>query len=85
MAYPDINGDGLADFAIRSDQGIKIRLNKGDGTFNQEYDISTNICANGWNEYGACNDQDNYKNISYLDINSDGKSDLIYRSDNQGM
>ncbi|OJA03350.1 toxin TcdB middle/N-terminal domain-containing protein, partial [Bathymodiolus thermophilus thioautotrophic gill symbiont] len=46
--------------------------------------IITDICANESGNYGVCNDDDNYKHIRFIDMNSDGKSDLVYRSD-QGI
>ena len=77
--YPDINGDAISDFCYRSDTGIQCRLGNGAGGWGTV--INTNICANGSNLYGRCDNSDNYDTIQFVDINTDGKSDLVFRSD----
>jgi len=84
IQYPDVNGDGLSDLCYRSDSGVKCHYSVG-GSFNQNADISTDICANGSTQYGVCNDADNYGSIKYVDFNADGRNDLVFRSDNKGI
>jgi len=80
ISYADVTGDGLVDICYRGDYGINCIPNIG-GSFDVNQRISTNICANGSANYGKCNDSDNYRYIYFLDMNQNGKSDLVYRSD----
>ncbi|WP_202776138.1 SpvB/TcaC N-terminal domain-containing protein, partial [Bathymodiolus azoricus thioautotrophic gill symbiont] len=81
--YTDVNGDGNMDICNRADLGVRCHINT--GTSWQENAIVTSICANGSTSNGVvCNDSDNYKYMRFIDMNSDGKSDLVYRSD-QGI
>ncbi|OJA03096.1 hypothetical protein BGC33_01640, partial [Bathymodiolus thermophilus thioautotrophic gill symbiont] len=82
MFYTDVNGDGNIDICNRADLGIRCHINT--GTSWQENAIVTDICANESGNYGVCNDDDNYTHIRFIDMNSDGKSDLVYRGD-QGI
>ncbi|WP_028875727.1 FG-GAP-like repeat-containing protein [Teredinibacter turnerae] len=77
--YPDINGDALQDVCFRSDSGIRCKLGTPEG-FTGTY-VSSSICANDSTLYGQCNDEDNYKTIRFVDVDADGKSDLVFRSD----
>jgi len=79
--YPELNGDGAADMCYRSDQGIKCYFNDGSGHFKASPQMDTAICANGDKENGVCDGEDNYATITFADINLDGLSDLVYRSD----
>ncbi|MFL0799076.1 MAG: FG-GAP-like repeat-containing protein [Agarilytica sp.] len=79
IKFPDINGDGIADLCYRGDMGIRCEIGTGyswDGG-----SIITDICRNGATENGTCNDDDNYRTISYNDLNQDGRADIIFRSD----
>ncbi|MEJ1368834.1 MAG: SpvB/TcaC N-terminal domain-containing protein, partial [Candidatus Sedimenticola sp. (ex Thyasira tokunagai)] len=46
-----------------------------------EHLLTSDICANGSTANGVCNDGDNFNSITFLDLNQDGKSDLVYRGD----
>ena len=78
---PDFNGDGLNDLCYRSDTGIKCYKNQGNAHFINYPTINTSICANSSSAYGACNSDDNYKTIRFVDMDADGLQDLVYRSD----
>jgi len=83
---PDTNGDGLADICYRADDGMKCYVNQGDGVFDDTNppDINTSICANGSQEDGICDNEDNWDTIRFVDMDADGLQDLVYRSD-EGM
>ncbi|TQV82588.1 hypothetical protein FKG94_07600 [Exilibacterium tricleocarpae] len=83
MDYVDVNGDGMLDVCFRADQGITCIPGTGVG-FDTAAAISTELCANGSTKFGICNDEDNWDTIRYLDINADGRADLVFRSD-QGL
>lgn len=83
MYFPDINGDGRADFCYRGDSGIICFLSTG-SAWDFSNPIATNICANNSTAYGVCNDANNYSTIRFQDMNGDGMADLVYRGD-QGM
>ena len=76
---PDINGDGRSDICYRSDTGIRCYLNN-DGTFPSTPDISTGICGNN-DDAHACESDDNWRTIRFVDMNGDGLADLFYRGD----
>ncbi len=77
--FMDLDGDQFTDICIREYTGIECHINNGT---NSPYDFTptfyTSICATGT---GYCNDADNHTTIQFMDLNQDGKSDLIYRSD----
>ncbi len=82
LQYPDLNGDSLPDVCYQGDHGINCFLNSGSGFVNH---ISTDICAENSQKYGVCNDDDNSKTISYVDVDADGMADLVVRTDNDGV
>lgn len=84
IRHPDINGDGLSDLCYRGDSGIRCHFANGDN-WNASADIVTDICGTNSGKYGQCNDSDNYTTIQYTDFNADGLSDLVFRSDNEGI
>jgi len=66
--YLDVNGDGLIDFYFKSPTTANglIYVNKGNGSFDTSRTIAE--FANILNQY---------KNINFLDLNHDGKSDFL--------
>ncbi len=84
--YPDIDGDGLADLCYRSDlDGIMCFIGTVSG-WDYDKKIITNICGNNNGaDYGVCNGGSNYTTIRFVDLNADGMSDLVYRSDENGI
>ncbi|HEY0974631.1 MAG TPA: FG-GAP-like repeat-containing protein [Solimonas sp.] len=83
LRTPDLNGDGRADLCWRQVNGIHCALWAGNG-FDQPAGLRTTICADGSSSFGGCNGEDNYRSIGFVDVNADGKADLIYRGD-QGI
>ena len=90
IQYQDMDSNGYPDIVFRSDHGITViryRVNKdhSTGNWSQGFFVSvpltSKICANGSNDFGKCNSEDNYKTIQYPDINGDGLADLAYRGD----
>lgn len=79
VQYPDINGDGIADVCYRGDTGIRCHIGTGYSWDGGE--IITGICANDSTPYGECDSQDNYRTIKYIDLNQDGRADMLFRSD----
>lgn len=77
LQFPDINGDGLPDLCYRSDTGVMCHLGTAQqgnvsGRTQWGAKISTGICDNN-----ICGDTAR-RSIQYVDINADGRSDLIY-------
>lgn len=83
IKYPDINGDSLSDICFRADSGIMCHVNQGDGSWGAQ--IATGICADSQKvggDLGYCDtSDDNYPTINYLDMNADGRDDIVYRGD----
>lgn len=75
ISYADFNADGLMDIAVRVDSGVRV-FNSNGSNF-EEY-IQSTLCGSKKN---SCNDENNYKLISYPDINGDGLTDVCFRSD----
>ena len=84
IQYPDIDGDSLPDICYRNDsQGIRCFLNISDrGIPGWDYanPINTGICKA--HELFGCNDTKNWDTIRFVDANGDGRSDIVYVSDN---
>ncbi len=79
--FTDINGDQLTDICIRERTGIECYFNNGttQSPFSLTPDFITTICATST---GYCNSSDNHTTIQFMDLNQDGKNDIIYRGDN---
>lgn len=84
VRYGDITGDGIADACFRTSSGVRCAMGTGSG-FSASGLIHTNICGDSSSDYGQCNDKDNYATINLLDINGNGKSNLVFRSDYRGV
>lgn len=81
----DLNNDGSSDICYRATTGIKCFLSSPNGGWDISTYISTSICGDNSSSYGQCNDADNYDTIQFADLNADGKLDLVFRSDNEGV
>jgi RHS repeat-associated protein len=79
IQYPDINGDGYSDICFRSSIGIRCELNDGTGNFDDSAArrISTNICRDSGDQ-NQCNSESNWTSIQYIDMNADGRDDIVY-------
>ena len=77
----DVNGDGMEDIVYRSGNYLKAHINDGDGTFtaNQTlYTFTGSVSSTTLND-SYTNQTANMKSASAIDINGDGRSDLIAR------
>ena len=76
LQYVDVNGDGDSELVFRSDQGLNIfHYYAGE----LRHLVRTTVCRDGSSD---CNDQENYRYISFADFNGDGYPEPIYRGDN---
>ncbi len=73
IQYPDINGDGKPDICGRSDSGIKCGLNSGE-SFSEVTRWTTGF-GSSWGY------PQNYSTLTFLDLDSDGKSDICGRAE----
>lgn len=81
LRFPDINGDGKADMAIRLDSGVRLWLSTGTG-FSYPAVASDVFFQDGFNQRGyGTFDGDNWRTIQFVDVNSDGKADACGRMD----
>ncbi|HEY2030073.1 MAG TPA: RHS repeat-associated core domain-containing protein [Myxococcales bacterium] len=81
IQFPDIDGDGKADLAVRLDTGIRFWLSTGNG-FVDPPATSSPIFQNNMDQRGqGAFDADNWRNIVFVDVNGDGKADVCGRMD----
>ena len=92
--WADLNGDALADMCYRKPgydannnwiggSGLKCFINTNSGNYlsqNPDPGYDTNYCDDTAVPNG-CNSSDNFDTITFIDMNADGKSDLVYRAD----
>ena len=81
VKYADVNGDRIPDICYRSDGGIACAISTGINSEGSapEYSediLMTSACNNGHNDYNVCAGGD----FSFVDSNSDGMDDLVYRA-----
>jgi len=77
----DVNGDGNEDIVYRTGKYLKTHLNDGDGTFTASKNLYTFASSPS---FGSLNDDyvsqtGDMKSASQIDINGDGRSDLIMK------
>lgn len=77
----DVNGDGNEDIVFRTGRYIRTHLNDGDGTFtaNKTLYSFTNTPTSGELNDGYVSQSGDMKSSSQIDINGDGRSDLIMK------
>ncbi len=77
----DVNGDGNEDIVFRSGSTIKAHLNDGDGTFTANKTLYTFSGTTSFGETGTkfISQTADMKSSSQIDINGDGRSDLIMK------
>jgi RHS repeat-associated protein len=77
----DVNGDGNEDIVFRTGKYLRTHLNDGDGTFASNkllYTFASKPSFGGMNE-GYLNQSGDMKSASQIDVNGDGRSDLIMK------
>jgi RHS repeat-associated protein len=77
----DVNGDGNEDIVFRSGRYLRTHLNDGDGTFTANknlYTFSSTPSFGSLNE-GYIDQTGDMKSASQIDMNGDGRSDLIMK------
>ncbi len=86
LRVADVNGDGLGDVCIQGDDGIRCykASNALGFNFDLQNPIVTTICVHHSQAHGACDNYDNTRTVTYVDVSGDGRADLIYRGD-QGV
>jgi uncharacterized protein (TIGR03437 family) len=62
LSAPDLNGDGIPDLVVTSDESLLVLLSKGDGTFGAPV-FSLNVIAPA---------------VAFGDFNGDGKLDMVF-------
>ena len=72
LALADVNGDGKLDLVVKTNQqSVSVLLNNGDGTFQQTASYST------------APSHDSGANITVVDMNGDGKPDILLGNENE--
>lgn len=97
VAFADRLGDGIPQLCTQSKiwgvqcyarsvpstpSGIPFYYLGDSGGWNGPWGVfNANICTSTDATNGGCNGEDNYKTLTYLDFDADGRSDIVYRSD----
>jgi RHS repeat-associated protein len=74
IRFPDVNGDGSADVCGRSSEGLACAVSTGRNFANYSLWGTTYNDANGWTLRNL------YSTFTYLDVNSDGRTDVCARA-----
>lgn len=75
----DVDGDGLSDIVTTSTSKLVWRKNNGTGSFGAAKDALTIATDWTFSYDGSIANRPNLKNASALDVNGDGRSDIIFR------
>ncbi|MEA2696667.1 MAG: hypothetical protein QOI66_938 [Myxococcales bacterium] len=76
MQFTDINGDGRQDLCFRTAAGINCHRSNG-GSF-----VSAVSASPPWSDALGWGDVANYSTIRFVDLDGDGKADILARSNN---
>jgi hypothetical protein len=74
VQFPDINGDGKADLAVRAAQGVYFSLDNGAGA------VGDDVLGPALSDTGGWTDPQYYSTIQYADVTGDGAADLCART-----
>lgn len=82
----DVNLDGMADFAIRMDEGYTIYYSTDQG-FDYDNPLQTDVCQDYLNKYGNCHSANGYyyRQMRFAETNGDGKPDLVLLTQQGGI
>jgi hypothetical protein len=73
IAFPDLNGDGMADVCGRGVAGMVCGISNGSSFTNVQTWLTSFSDANGWNQ------AKHYRTISFPDLDNDGRADVCGR------
>lgn len=86
MYFPDLNADGYPELCIRKESGIECHINQLatqqslGAMYTLTPQIVTTICSAQGTDDGGCSGSYFFSTIQFLDLNADGKSDLVYHT-----